>query len=255
MSQADRAKTPPKAMTRRMIFAAAAALAGCGVGPARAYYHGKNCFLKGTGIATLTGVRRIEDLCVGDIVPTAFGGARPIEWIGRFRRTRRDATRPWDKHARPVRIARGALAPNVPSADLFVTGGHALLIDGLLIPAECLINDTTISRYPAHEHDELEFFHIKLDSHDVIYAEGAPCESLLRVDETMSNASSYLRGHGQTRDEHCAPIVGNGLRAQIKTEVKGLLSPSRGERQLDLVRARLDARAAALTAQQPETVA
>jgi hypothetical protein len=251
MSQPDRAKTSPKAITRRAIFAAATAIAGDGARPARAFYHGHKCFLKGTGIATLTGTRKIEDLCVGDIVPTAFGGARPIERIERFRRTRRDASKPWTKHARPVRIARAALAPNVPSADLFVTGGHALLIDGVLIPAENLINGTTISLYPAHEHDELEFFHIELDSHDVIYAEGAPCESLLRVDETMSNSSGYLRKHGEIRDQHCAPIVGNGLRSAIK----GLLSPSQSERQLDLVRARLNARATALAAQLSETAA
>lgn len=255
MSRADQAKTPSKAMTRRTIFAAAAAIAGFGVGPARAYPHGHNCFLKGTRIATLTQACKIEDLGVGDIVLTAFGGARPIESVAQFRRTRQNPSRPWHWYERPVRIARGALAPNVPSADLFVTGGHALLIDGLLIPAECLINDATITRYPAHEHDELEFFHIKLASHDVIYAEGAPCESLLRVDETMSNSSLYPRKHGETQDEHCAPILGNGLRSQIVTEVKGLLSPSQGERQLDLVRARLDARAAALAAQQLETAA
>ncbi|QPF94530.1 Hint domain-containing protein [Bradyrhizobium commune] len=252
MAQSDQAKAPSKALTRRTIFAAAAAIAGYGARPARAYYHGQNCFLKGTGIATLTGSRKIEDLCVGDIVPTAFGGARPIEWIGRFRRTRRDAGRPWDKHARPVRIARGALATNVPSADLFVTGGHALLIDGLLIPAESLINDTTISLYPAHEHDELEFFHIKLESHDVIYAEGAPCESLLRVDETLRSSPDH---HGEAQDQHCAPIVDNGLRSEWSSGVRKLFLPSQRTRQLDLIRSRLNARAAALAERKPLEVA
>ncbi|OAF07430.1 Hint domain-containing protein [Bradyrhizobium neotropicale] len=246
MSQADKAKIPSKTMTRRTIFAAA--IAGCGVSAARAYPHGHNCFLKGTRIATLTSACRIEDLSAGDIVLTAFGGARPIESIARFRRTRRSPNRPWDKHERPVRVARGALAPNVPSADLFVTRGHALLIDGLLIPAECLINDATISLYPAHEHHELEFFHIKLASHDVIYAEDAPCESLLRVDDTMSNSSSYL---GETLEQHCAPIVSNGLRAELTGGVRTLLSPSQHTRQLHLIRARLNARAAALGGRQP----
>lgn len=53
-----------------------------------------------------------------------------------MRRTRSDVRKPWVEDARPVRIARSALAPNVPSADLLVTRGHALLIDGVLIPAE-----------------------------------------------------------------------------------------------------------------------
>lgn len=245
MSEPNRAKTPSKAVTRRMIVAAAATIAS--VGSAHAYRH-TNCFLKGTRISTATGERRIEDLRIGDMIPTVFGGMRPIEWIGRMRRTRSDVRKPWVEDARPVRIARSALAPNVPSADLFVTRGHALLIDGVLIPAEHLINGTTISLDAAEQHDELEFYHLKLASHDVIYAEGTPCESLLRVDETMSNSSLYLRKNEETQDEHCAPILGNGLRSQLMTEVKGLLSlsPSQGERQLDLVRARLAARAGAL---------
>lgn len=247
MSRADQAKTPSKAMTRRTIFAAAAAIAGFGVGPARAFYHGHNCFLKGTRIATPTRACKIEDLGVGDVVVTAFGGARPIESIARFRRMRHDPSKPWDKHERPVRIARGALAPNVPSADLFVTGGHALLIDGLLIPAECLINDVTISFYPAHEHDELEFFHIKLASHDVIYAEDAPCESLLRVDAAMSGSSS---DPGGTLERHCAPIVHNGLRAELTAGVRNMLSSSQHMRKLHLIRARLNARATALGGRQ-----
>jgi hypothetical protein len=151
--------------------------------------------------------------------------------------------------------SRADRALGVPSANLFVTRGHALFIDGVLIPAEHLINGTTISLDAANQHDELEFYHVKLARHDLIYAEGVPCESLLRVDETMSNSSLYLRKHGDTQDEHCAPILGNGFRAQIMTEVKGLLSPPQSGRQLDTVRARLDARAAALAAQRPETIA
>ena len=61
-----------------------------------------------------------------------------------------------------------------------MTASHSLLIDGVLVPAEALINGTTITRYEAREYDELEFFHIKLESHDVVYAEGVPAETLLR---------------------------------------------------------------------------
>lgn len=250
MSQPHQANTPSKAVTRRMLVAAAATIAS--VGSAHAYRQ-TNCFLKGTRISTASGERRIEDLEVGDMIPTVFGGMRRIEWIGRMRRVRSDRRKPWVDDARPVRIARSALAPNVPAADLFVTRGHALFIDGVLIPAEHLINGITISLDAVDQHDDLEFYHVKLASHDVIYAEGAPCESLLRVDETMSNSSLYLRKHGEAQGEHCAPVLGNGLRAQIMTEVKGLLSPSQSQRQLDLVRARLDARAAALAAQRPQT--
>ena len=111
-----------------------------------------------------------------------FGGLRPVQWIGRYPIRKSDPSKPWVKDALPVRIARSALAPNVPHADLCVTALHGLLIDGVLVPAEALINGTTIARYEP-EGNEMEFFHIKLESHDVIYAEGAPAETLLHVDE------------------------------------------------------------------------
>src|SRR6516162_4364414 len=42
------------------------------------------CFLKGTMIRTAAGDRKIEDLAMGDLLPTVFGGICPIQWIGRY---------------------------------------------------------------------------------------------------------------------------------------------------------------------------
>ena len=62
------------------------------------------------------------------------------------------------------------------------------MIDGVLVPAELLINGTTITRDQRHvrEYDELEFLHVKLESHDVIYAEGVPAETLINVQNPRS---------------------------------------------------------------------
>jgi len=79
---------------------------------------GINCFLKGTKIRTVAGERKIEDLAIGDLLPTMFGGVRPIQWIGHY------PFKPWVKDAQPVRIARSALAPDVPHADLYATAAH-----------------------------------------------------------------------------------------------------------------------------------
>jgi hypothetical protein len=204
-----------------------------------------NCFLKGTRIATANGECKIEDLAVGDLVPTVFGGLRAVQWIGRFNRTRSDRAKAWVKSARPVRIARSALAPNVPHADLYVTQGHAVLIDGLLIPAGNLVNGTTIMFDAADAHDVLEFFHVKLETHDVIFAEGAPCETLLKVEETMSNFADYLRKHGEqdAQEVHCAPIAGNGRRSAMMTKARRLVSPLLGPQKVDVIGARLGSRA------------
>ena len=42
------------------------------------------CFLKGTKIQTAEGERKVEDLAIGDLLPTMFGGLRPVQWIGRY---------------------------------------------------------------------------------------------------------------------------------------------------------------------------
>jgi Hint domain len=190
--------------------------------------NGANCFLKGTKILTADGERKIEDLAIGDLLPTMFGGLRPVQWIGRYPRKKSDPSKPWVKNALPVRIARSALAPNVPRADLCVTSSHSLLIDGVLVPAGALINGTTIIRYEAREYYELEFFHIKLESHDVIYAEGVPAETLVNVEESAVNFADYFRRYGTpTREEaRCAPYVhAFGGRDELKSRFRSALSP------------------------------
>jgi hypothetical protein len=205
----------------------------------------QNCFLKGTTIRTVSGDRKIEDLAVGDLLPTMFGGLRPIQWIGRYPRKKSDPSKPWVKDALPVRIARSALAPNVPRADLYVTAAHSLLIDGVLVPAEMLINGTTITRYEAREYDEMEFFHIKLESHDVIYAEGAPAETLADVNESAVNFAEYFRRYGTptTEEARCAPLVHIGGRRELKSRFRSALSPWIDLRnQADVVRDQLEER-------------
>jgi hypothetical protein len=189
---------------------------------------GGNCFLKGTRILTAEGERRIEDLAIGDVLPTMFGGLRPIQWIGRYPRKKSDPTKPWVKDALPVRIARSALGPNLPHADLYVTAAHSLLIDGVLVPAEMLINGATITRYEACDADELEYFHIKLESHDAVYAEGVAAETLLKVEESAVNFADYFRRYGVPTSEEarCAPYVhAFGGRDELKSRFRSALSP------------------------------
>ena len=224
---------------------------------ASVFHH--NCLLRGTNIQTTTGPRKVEDLAIGDLLPTVFGGVRPIQWIGRYLVKKSDPSRPWVKTALPVRVARSALAPDLPHSDLFVTRWHALLIDGLLIPVGNLINDTTIRRHDAHG-DELEFFHIKMESHDAIYAEGAPVETLLEVDEGAVNFAEYFRMYGvpETEGTRCAPFASyggmcgdyGGMRGELRSRVRSAISPWFDRReQIDVIRDRLEERGIALTRQ------
>lgn len=211
------------------------------------------CFLKGTKIRTAEGERKVEGLAIGDLLPTLFGGMRPIQWVGRYAYKKSDPTKPWAKYARPVRIARSALAPNVPHADLFVTHGHALFIDDTLVLAGNLINGTTVTLYAADEFDELEFFQIKLETHDVIHAEGAACETLLTVSEAASNFTEYYRAYGapKTEEVSCAPLLFYvGRRGQIKSRLRSAISPWFDCREkIDVIRDRLEERGIALCEQ------
>jgi Hint domain-containing protein len=210
---------------------------------------GHCCFLKGTLIETIEGARTIEDLAVGDMLPTVFGGARPVRWIARSSFIKSDPSRAWARDLLPVRIARSALGPDVPRADLYVTRSHALFIDGILMQAGSLLNGTTITLDEARERDELSYFHIKLEAHDVIYAEGASCESMLDVDANAANFSGYLQRYGDPvwGETPCVPIMSAGGRSEIRSRLRSAVAPWIDRRQeRDILRDRLEERGLAL---------
>ena len=130
------------------------------------------CFLAGTRIHTPAGQITVESLAVGDMVITASGASRPITWIGKGRVLATPGRR---NAATPVLVCKGAIANNVPSRDLYVTKGHSLFIDGVLIPVEYLVNHRSII-WDDHAR-EVELYHVELETHDVLIANGTPAES------------------------------------------------------------------------------
>ncbi len=129
------------------------------------------CFCRGTLILTERGEVAVEDLAVGERVRTLSGAAKPIVWIG----TGSAPVGRGNRLARPVIVRRGALAEGVPSRDLYLTHGHALYLDGVLIPVENLVNHRSILWDESAE--RVEYYHIELEEHDVLLANGAPAES------------------------------------------------------------------------------
>ena len=204
------------------------------------------CFLKGMRVRTAEGDREIQDLGVGDRIPTVFGGTRPIAAVSSYSYKRPDPSRPWDRRVLPVRIAPSALAPGVPHAALYLTRGHCVLIDGILFPAGSLINGTTITVYEARELNELEFFHIMFDSHDALYVEGAPCESQMAGDDDTESIREYP-GLGEATPipaAACAPLGFNGGRSEAASRLRSALSLwVECRRRVDIIRDELDRRA------------
>jgi hypothetical protein len=184
--------------------------------------NGHHCFLKGTLIRTPSGDMPIEQLAIGDMIDTVCGKPLPIKWIGRRNFAKSGPS--WPKAFLPIRIARSAFADDVPSRDLYLSANHALFIDGCLVPARDLINDTTISAIPADHLGRLEYFQILLESHQAIYAEGATAESFIAKTldelELFSNFAEYKRLYGD-RFEPMQPFARNlGSRSQ---HLRGLM--------------------------------
>jgi Hint domain len=216
---------------------------------------GPACYLKGTHIRTPLGERKIEDLRSGDLVITLGGRAKPIEWIGGRRYERRPG-QSWGAAVRPVRVGRDALGPDVPHADLFLSQEHCLSFDGGLIRVADLLNGTSICRDPRSEFTEIEYLHIRLGAHDVIYAEGAAAETLwlnpISV-EKCGDLLGYERLFRASADERpCAPLyskVARGRQGQLLSHLRSAVSPWFDRRTpFDRIRDRLWDRADAVAA-------
>jgi hypothetical protein len=120
-----------------------------------------------------------------------------------------------------------------------------LYIDGVLVPAWNLVNGTSITRDDARHLDVIEYFHIILDQHDVIDAEGALCDTLWEA----IYAPSADRGeeiHGAILPEVCAPLASYRRRRNvIKSRLRSALSPVADVRRpLDRIRDRIEERIA-----------
>ncbi len=154
------------------------------------------CFTAGTLIRTAGGEREVQTLAPGDVVPTARGGEATVRWLG-HRRVRCDRlARPADAH--PVLIAAGAFGDGLPMRDLRLSPHHAVLMDGALIPVRLLLNGRGLRQEAV---DSVEYWHVELDRHDVILAEGLPAESWLdRGDRDLfANADCVRLGFDEAR--------------------------------------------------------
>ena len=148
------------------------------------------CFLAGTRIATAAGEVAVETLKIGDHVLNGAGQSRPVKWIGR--RCYR-APLPDHQDVIPVLVRKGALAPEVPRADLYLSPRHALRVDEFLVPAGALING--ISVLPCPDIAAIDYYHIELAAHDTVIANGAEAETFIDQDSRrmFDNAEEFYQ--------------------------------------------------------------
>ncbi len=210
--------------------------------------YGHKCFLAGTRVLTPTGEVAVEALEEGDLVVTENGAAREVLWVGRTT-INRDGEQRFNEDALPVRISKGALGEDCPRRDLYLSRAHMLHLDGVLIPVSDLVNGLNIA-VAYIDVDAIVYYHIALDRHDVLMAEGAPCESLLVTAKDalgFDNAEELraLFGSSAVSMVPYAPIASsNGGRAALMSRLRSAFAPVIDlRRPADMVRDKLEGRA------------
>jgi hypothetical protein len=170
------------------------------------------CFAAGALIRSARGDVPIEDLKVSDLVVVSSGEHRPVKWAGHKTFDLRGL--PKTHPARPIRIAADAIGPGQPSHALYVSAPHSVCVDlcgETLIPVEYLVNGATIARC---EVDEITYWHVELDSHDIIFANGLRAESYLAMGNRGAfdgeALAAFSEGRDKTHADFCRPVLTGG---------------------------------------------
>jgi hypothetical protein len=135
-----------------------------------------------------------------------------VAWLGT--RTVDCRRHPAPRDVWPVRVGKDAFGAGAPCRDLWLSPDHAVFVDGVLIPVRYLINGRTITQ---EAHVAVSYWHVELDRHDVLLAEGLPCESYLDTGNrgAFANASCPVQLHPEFalrvwQAHGCAKLVRDG---------------------------------------------
>ena len=143
------------------------------------------CFLSGTRILTDKGYRPVEALRAGSKVMTRDAGLQPVLWAG----CRQLSVPDYDNDAaRPIRVPAGAIGAGVPMRDTYLSANHRVVLchpgcalffdhDQVLAPIKALVGTRGIGTSPVAL--PIRYYHLLLERHHVIHAEGMACETFL----------------------------------------------------------------------------
>lgn len=175
------------------------------------------CFTRGTHIQIGEKSKPVETLSISNQVSTKTASVT-IKWIGYQRRTPEFAQ---FQDYLPVKISAGALDDHVPLRDLYLSPDHAVLVDGHLIHAKALVNGKTIVQMTEWAGD-IEYYHIETEAHEIIYAEGVPCETFIDnvSREQFDNYAEYQALYPNTRMMKELPLPRVKFKRQLPTMIK-----------------------------------
>ncbi|MEY4984353.1 MAG: hypothetical protein RIR62_2619 [Pseudomonadota bacterium] len=143
------------------------------------------CFTRGTLLAGPAGPRAVETITAGQWLTTLDNGPRRVRWVGHRRLS--PAEMAANPKLAPIRIKAGALGCGLPERDLLVSPQHRVLMNSAVVmratgKAEVLVAAHRLTGLPGIDRvfpeDGVEYWHVLFEGHEVLFAEGAPAESL-----------------------------------------------------------------------------
>lgn len=158
------------------------------------------CIASGALLKTIAGEKKIEDLLPDDRVLTLDRGYMPVRWKGTHSFTRKELQ--GNEKLRPVRISAGALGDGLPERDLIVSRQHRVLFrtkiaERMFGVSEVLVAAINLTELPGiyveNDCEAVCYHHLLFDTHAVIFADGAPVESLFTGKEAMKSVSPEAR--------------------------------------------------------------
>lgn len=150
------------------------------------------CFASGTLLETSNGFKRIEELRSGDLLQTLDSGLQPIRWVFARRVTSSDLRE--DKALLPISIKSDTFDRPTNPGSLRVSRHHRILVAGkvaqrmfgqdqILVAAKDLLGCSGVSVDSAIK--GFFYFHVLMDEHQILNANGIAAESLLLGKEAL----------------------------------------------------------------------
>ena len=158
------------------------------------------CFVQGSMIAMADGETPVENLKVGDLIQTLDHGLQPIRWIGHRHLSAGDLAE--NENVRPIRIRKNVVSDGKGVGDLVVSPQHRILISSkvaqrmfgdaeVLVSAKQLLGIEGVDI--ADDFENVTYFHILFDQHEIVYANGVPSESLYLGREALRSLTTAGR--------------------------------------------------------------
>ena len=142
------------------------------------------CFLEGTKINITPDIEvPIEQLSAGQFIITGSGN-KCIRWIAKRYISHEELL--FFQNCLPILFETSSLEDQIPSEPLFLSANHYVLHKGRLVTASSLVNQKSIKRAPLEKFKSgLCYYHIELDSEELIYSHGVQSSSFLEWANTF----------------------------------------------------------------------